>query len=259
MNFYRRIRRASADFYLCYRQTMTNKHPIARIDHTNDPAGGFGSLRASFQAFRRQGIPLKLVESFAKTNKPGQFDCPGCAFPDKGDALIDSCEQGQKAIAWEMTPQLADTEFFAAHPVSELRDWSDFALENQGRLATPLLYDRATDRYRPIAWEQAFGLIGATLQAIAPQRAAFYASGRSSNEAAFLWQLAARAYGSANLPDSANLCHEPSGFAMKESIGVGKGTATLDDFETAELIMTIGQNPASNHPRSTPPRVAAPR
>lgn len=228
---------------------MTLHRPEARIEHDDAPAGGLGALRGSFQAFRCQGIPLKLVESFAKANKLGQFDCPGCAFPDKGDALIDSCEQGQKAIAWEMTPLLADEAFFAAHHVAELRDWSDYALENQGRLATPLLYDHPSDTYRPIAWDQAFLLIGKTLNEIAPERAAFYASGRSSNEAAFLWQLMARAYGTANLPDSSNLCHEPSGFAMKDSIGVGKGTCSLADFEKAELIMVIGQNPASNHPR----------
>ena len=148
-----------------------------------------------------------------------------------------------------MTPKLADADFFAAHPVAELSLWSDFALENQGRLATPLLYERASDTYRPVDWDRAFALIGASLRTIDPERSAFYASGRSSNEAAFLWQLVARSYGSANLPDSANLCHEPSGFAMRESIGVGKGTASLDDFEKAELIMVIGQNPATNHPR----------
>lgn len=228
---------------------MAIDRPEAHIEHDDAPAGGLGALRGSFQAFQRQSIPLKVFESFAKANKPGQFDCPGCAFPDKGGALIDSCEQGQKAIAWEMTPRLADAVFFAAHPLAELRDWTDSALENQGRLATPLLYDRASDTYQPIGWDRAFALIGETLNEIAPEHAAFYASGRSSNEAAFLWQLVARAYGSANLPDSSNLCHEPSGFAMKESIGVGKGTCSLDDFGKAELIMVIGQNPASNHPR----------
>ncbi|MEQ6340841.1 MAG: CbbBc protein, partial [Gammaproteobacteria bacterium] len=145
---------------------MAIDRPEAHIEHDDAPAGGFGALRGSFQAFQRQGIPLKIIESFAKANKPGQFDCPGCAFPDKGGALIDSCEQGQKAIAWEMTPRLADAVFFAAHPLAELRDWTDSALENQGRLATPLLYDRASDTYRPITWDRAFALIGETLNEI---------------------------------------------------------------------------------------------
>ena len=228
---------------------MPIDRPEAHIKHDNSPAGGFGALRGSLRAFQQQGIPLKVIESFAKANKPGQFDCPGCAFPDKGHGLVDSCEQGQKAIAWEMTPRLADADFFSAHPLQELRNWTDYELENQGRLAVPLLYDSASDTYQPIPWESAFTLVGETLQQVAPERAAFYASGRSSNEAAFLWQLMARAYGSANLPDSSNLCHEPSGFALKESIGVGKGTCTLDDFEHAELIMVMGHNPASNHPR----------
>jgi molybdopterin-dependent oxidoreductase alpha subunit len=214
------------------------------------PAGGWGAVGGTMAAFRRQGIPFKLAGSLRAVNKPGGFDCPGCAFPDKNHGSgIDSCEQGQKAIAWEMTRWQADPDFFAAHTLAELRAWSDHDLENAGRLTRPLRYDAASDRYRPISWDDAWQIAAAELRGLPPGAAAFYTSGRASNEAAFLWQLLARAHGSSNLPDSSNLCHEPSGYAMKEVLGVGKGTCTLEDFGHAELIVVIGQNPASNHPR----------
>ena len=214
------------------------------------PAGGRHAVASALTAFARQGIPLKVVQSFRAANRAGGFDCPGCAFPDRNDGRgIDSCEQGQKAIAWEMTRRGADPGFFARHPLAELRVWPDRELENVGRLTHPLRYDADSDTYRPIPWDEACRLAGAGLAALNPESVAFYTSGRSSNEAAFLWQFLARAYGSAHLPDSSNLCHEPSGYAMKDMLGVGKGTCTLDDFEAAELIVVIGQNPASNHPR----------
>ena len=190
-----------------------------------------------------------MVRSFLKANKPDGFDCPGCAFPDRpGSFGPDSCEQGQKAIAWEMTPLKADAAFFGRHTLAELRGWSHRDIEAAGRLTEPLLFNAVTDRYEPIAWGDALQLAATHLRALEPTRVSFYTSGRSSNEAAFLWQLLARAYGSANLPDSSNLCHEPSGLAMKAQIGVGKGTATLADFEQADCILVVGQNPATNHP-----------
>jgi molybdopterin-dependent oxidoreductase alpha subunit len=214
------------------------------------PAGGRGAIAGSVRAFARQGIPFKLIGSFAKANKVHGFDCPGCAFPDKtGRPLVDSCEQGQKAIAWEMTRKAVGAEFFDGRTPEELRAASDFDLEFQGRLTTPVLYERASNRYRAIGWDEAYAVAARELRQLEPRAVAWYASGRSSNEAAFLWQLAARAYGSPNLPDSSNFCHEPSGYALKESIGTGKGTCALDDFERADLIIVIGQNPASNHPR----------
>jgi molybdopterin-dependent oxidoreductase alpha subunit len=214
------------------------------------PAGGRGAIKASVQAFARQGIPIKLVASFAKANKPHGFDCPGCAFPDKRHgALVDSCEQGQKAIAWEMTRKAVGAEFFEGRSPEHLRALSDFDLEFQGRLTHPVAYEKSSGVFRAIGWDEAYAIAARELGALDPKSVAFYASGRSSNEAAFLWQLAARAYGSPNLPDSSNLCHEPSGYALKESIGTGKGTCSLEDFEHADLIIVIGQNPASNHPR----------
>ncbi|MBH9552248.1 FdhF/YdeP family oxidoreductase [Inhella gelatinilytica] len=214
------------------------------------PAGGRGAVKAAFDAFQQQGIPLKVVRSFLKANKPNGFDCPGCAFPDRpGSFGPDSCEQGQKAIAWEMTPKRADAAFFAQHTLTELRRWRDRDIEAAGRLTEPLRYNAETDRFEPLPWPEALRLAATELRLLEPTRVAFYASGRASNEAAFLWQLLARAYGSANLPDSSNLCHEPSGVALKAQIGVGKGTAQLSDFEVADCILVIGQNPATNHPR----------
>jgi len=214
------------------------------------PAGGRGAIKASLKAFARQGIPIKLVGSFAKANKVHGFDCPGCAFPDKRHGtMVDSCEQGQKAIAWEMTRKAVGAEFFDGRTPEQLRALSDFDLEFQGRLTHPVLYERSTNNFRAVGWDEAYAIASRELRALDPKSVAFYASGRSSNEAAFLWQLAARAYGSPNLPDSSNFCHEPSGFALKQSIGTGKGTCTLEDFEHADLIIVIGQNPASNHPR----------
>jgi molybdopterin-dependent oxidoreductase alpha subunit len=214
------------------------------------PAGGRGAIAGSVHAFARQGIPIKLIGSFARANKVHGFDCPGCAFPDKkGHPLIDSCEQGQKAIAWEMTRKAVGVEFFEGRSPEDLRKLSDFDLEFQGRLTHPVVYEKQTGVYRGVSWQEAYEIAARELGRLDPKSVAFYASGRSSNEAAFLWQLAARAYGSPNLPDSSNFCHEPSGFALKESIGTGKGTCQLEDFEHADLIIVIGQNPASNHPR----------
>ncbi|MGO4552182.1 FdhF/YdeP family oxidoreductase [Lysobacter sp. 2RAF19] len=220
------------------------------MNSPHSPAGGRGALRATVRAWSRQGIALKLVGSFLTANKVGGFDCPGCAFPDKvGHPLVDSCEQGQKAIAWEMTRKAVGAEFFDGKTPAQLRALGDFDLEFQGRLTTPVLYDGRVGTFRAIDWDEAYAIAARELQALPPQSVAFYASGRSSNEAAFLWQLAARGYGSPHLPDSSNFCHEPSGHALKQSIGTGKGTCTLEDFEHAELFIVIGQNPASNHPR----------
>lgn len=222
-----------------------------RIDHTDKPAGGRGAIKSTFHAYSEQGLsPLKAASMLLQANKMAKFDCPGCAFPDKpGKPAVDSCEQGHKAIAWEMTRKATNPDFFANQTLEQLQARSDYGLEFQGRLTTPMLYTKESGRYQPVSWEQAFEITAKELLAIPPEQAAFYASGRSSNEAAFLWQLAARAYGCANLPDSSNFCHEPSGFALKQSVGVGKGTCSLDDFEHADLIMVVGQNPATNHPR----------
>ena len=184
-------------------------------------------------------------------NQPDGFDCPGCAWPDADHtSTFEFCENGAKAIAAESTARRATPELIGSHTVQWLAAQSDHWLEGQGRLTAPLRYDAASDRYQPIGWDQAFELIGARLNALAsPHDAIFYTSGRTSNEAAFLYQLFVREFGTNNFPDCSNMCHEPSGYAMREAVGVGKGTVQLADFQLADAIFIFGQNPGTNHPR----------
>jgi len=181
----------------------------------------------------------------------GGFDCPGCAWPDDPSGLhLDICENGVKHVTWELTRQQAGREFFAAHTVSELAGWSDYDLEAAGRLAEPMRYDAASDRYLPVSWEDAFELAGSTLRGLAsPHEAAFYTSGRLSNEATFLYQLWVREFGTNNLPDCSNMCHEASGRALQAALGTGKGTVDLGDWEAADAIWLMGDNAATNAPR----------
>lgn len=223
---------------------------IGRCDR---PAGGWGALKGVAQALGR-GDPGKELAALARLNHASGIDCPGCAWPDAPDGgRVQFCEQGAKAVCHEAATQRVDAGFFARHPLSELRGHDDLWLEAQGRLSEPLRYDAMSDCYTPISWDDAFALAGERLRALRQQHgadaSAFYTSGRSSNEAAFLYQLLARAYGTNNLPDSSNLCHEPSGIALRDAIGVAKGTATLADFASADAIFIFGHNPASNHPR----------
>lgn len=227
---------------------MNNKSiPIHPVDA---PAGGLGSLRGAANALATNGA-LPAATVFPRLNQPRGVDCPGCAYPDSPNSKsVDFCEQGAWAVAHEATPKRADSAWFANHTLAELRTKDHWELEAAGRLTTPMCYDAASDTYRPIEWEQAFALAAETLQALDhPNQAVFYASGRSSNEAAFPYQLFARAFGTNNLPDSSNYCHESSGDALRESIGVGKSTVTRADFEHADAIFIFGQNPATNHPR----------
>ena len=215
------------------------------------PAGGWDSLKRSWQALRDEGIVTRGAKALLRTNQNDGFDCPGCAWPDRNpNSTFEFCENGVKAVAAEATAKRIGAEFFAAHTVAELAARDDLWLEAQGRLTEPLRYDAASDRYRPIAWDEAFAAIGARLRGLAhPDEALFYTSGRTSNEAAFLYQLFVREFGTNNLPDCSNLCHEASGVAMGEQIGSGKGAVLLEDFEQAEAIFIFGQNPGTNHPR----------
>jgi molybdopterin-dependent oxidoreductase alpha subunit len=190
-------------------------------------------------------------QALLRMNQAGGFDCPGCAWPEpEKRSSFEFCENGVKAIAAETTTKRVDPAFFARHTLADLETRDGYWLEQQGRLTHPLRYHAGTDRYAPCTWEEAFAGIGRHLRDLSnPDEAVFYTSGRASNEAAFLWQLFARALGTNNLPDCSNLCHESSGVALNESVGIGKGTVTLDDFEKAELILVIGQNPGTNHPR----------
>jgi molybdopterin-dependent oxidoreductase alpha subunit len=191
--------------------------------------------------------------TLARVNQATGFDCPGCAWPEpppghRGHAEF--CENGAKAVAEEATLRRVTADFFAAHPISELAGRSEHWLGQQGRLTEPMVRRPGADHYAPIPWDEALGLVAAELRACAePDEAVFYTSGRTSNEAAFAWQLLAREFGTNNLPDCSNMCHESSGVALSGTIGVGKGTVTLDDIHTAKLIVVVGQNPGTNHPR----------
>ena len=222
-----------------------------KIEFYKGPAGGWGALKSVSKALLAQDIPLKGAKTLLSANQPDGFDCPGCAWPDRNHAsTFEFCENGVKAVAAEATARRVTREFFAQHTVTALADQSDFYLEDQGRLTEPMVYDAGTDKYVPIAWDDAFALVARHLNALPdPNQAMFYTSGRTSNEAAFLYQLFVREYGTNNFPDCSNMCHEPSGSAMRPQIGVGKGTVTLDDFEQADAIFIFGQNPGTNHPR----------
>ncbi|MDB6091760.1 MAG: fdoG, partial [Gammaproteobacteria bacterium] len=215
------------------------------------PAGGWGALQATAKALREQSVVLKGGKALLSVNQPYGFDCPGCAWPDpKHTSSFEFCENGAKAVAFELTSRRVTRDFFAAHTVRELEQRSDYWLEEQGRLTEPMRYDPGSDHYVPIGWEDAFALIGRELQALeSPDQAEFYTSGRTSNEAAFLYQLFVRRFGTNNFPDCSNMCHEATSVGLPESIGVGKGTVVLDDFSHADAIFVIGQNPGTNSPR----------
>lgn len=220
-------------------------------NHTHQPAGGWLALRDATRQLLVQRNPLAAARALLRVNQPDGFDCPGCAWPEPDrPGGLEFCENGIKAVAWETTAKRAGPAFFAKHTVTHLRDQSDHWLESQGRLTQPMRYNRTSDRYEPIEWDDAFALIGRRLCSLdEPNEAIFYTSGRTSNEAAFMYQLLARRLGTNNLPDCSNMCHESSGAALGEVIGVGKGSVRLDDFDKADCILVIGQNPGTNHPR----------
>ncbi|WP_336365486.1 FdhF/YdeP family oxidoreductase [Marinobacter sp. C2H3] len=219
------------------------------------PAAGWGALRSVAAYWLDSKQPIKNLRALLKTNQHGGFDCPGCAWGDdpKG-GRIQFCENGAKAVNWEATKRRVDRDFFARYTVRELSQFSDHWLEYQGRLTEPMRYDAATDRYQPISWDDAFALVAEHLNGLeSPDQAEFYTSGRASNEAAFLYQLFVRSYGTNNFPDCSNMCHEASGVGLGQSIGTGKGTVTFDDFAEADAIFIFGQNPGTNHPRMLAP------
>src|SRR3984957_14403895 len=215
------------------------------------PAGGWGALHATAKALREQSIAIKGSMSLLSMNQPDGFDCPGCAWPDpQHTSSFEFCENGAKAVSFELTKRRVTRVSFASHSVSQLAEKSDYWLEEQGRLTEPMRYDPASDHYVPVSWDEAFQLIGRELRALSdPNEAEFYTSGRTSNEAAFLYQLFVRRFGTNNFPDCSNMCHEPTSVGLPESIGIGKGTVLLEDFAHADAIFIIGQNPGTNSPR----------
>ena len=217
----------------------------------HEPAGGWGALNALGEHLVEQGVALKGAATLSRMNQPEGFDCPGCAWPDpKHTSSFEFCENGGKAVAWEATAKRCTPDLFAARTVAELSSWGDYELEMVGRLTHPMAYDAASDRYLPVSWDEAFSIVGRHLSGLPdPNMAEFYTSGRTSNEAAFLYQLFAREYGTNNFPDCSNMCHEATSVGLPQSLGVGKGTVLLEDFEKADSIFIFGQNPGTNSPR----------
>lgn len=228
---------------------MANHKPEFKpYDH---PAGGWGAAAATAKVLMEQSVLTKGSRALLSMNQPGGFKCPSCAFPDADcRKKLEFCENGAKALAHEATKFRVTRDFFAAHSVADLMQQSDYWLEMQGRLTEPMRYDAATDHYVPVSWDDAFALIGQHLRALDdPNRAEFYTSGRTSNEAAFLYSVFVREFGTNNFPDCSNMCHEPTSRGLQPAIGIGKGTVVLADFDHAEAIFVIGQNTGTNSPR----------
>jgi len=223
----------------------------ARYQTYNAPAGGWGAAAATAKVLMEQSVVTKGSRALLSMNQPGGFKCPSCAFPDATcTKKLEFCENGAKALAHEATKFRVTRDFFAQHSVVDLMAQSDYWLEMQGRLTEPMRYDAATDHYVPVSWDDAFALIGNHLRALeSPHQAEFYTSGRTPNEAAFLYSIFVREFGTNNFPDCSNMCHEPTSRGLMPAIGVGKGTVVLDDFDHAEAIFVIGQNPGTNAPR----------
>jgi molybdopterin-dependent oxidoreductase alpha subunit len=225
---------------------------LVQIEKPSKVAGGIPSILATAKATWSEMGVARGVRTLLKLNQKRGFDCPGCAWPEPDDerSHAEFCENGAKHVADEATTKRVTPEFFARWSVADLAEQSDQWLGKQGRITNPMVLRAGATHYEPISWDEAFALIGAELNGLAhPDEAIFYTSGRTSNEAAFLYQLFVRQFGTNNLPDCSNMCHESSGSALGEAIGVGKGTVTLEDFNLAQAIFVIGQNPGTNHPR----------
>lgn len=226
------------------------RRAVPGIHHYAGPAGGWGALKATAIAVRTQMDAFDAPATLLRTNQPDGFDCPGCAWPDKEHkSTFQFCENGAKAVTWEATTKRVTPAFFAEHTVSALWEKSDFELEGYGRLTHPMKYDPQSDTFHPVEWDDAFARIGEVLRGLAPNQVEFYTSGRASNEAAFLYQLFARELGTNNFPDCSNMCHQATSVGLPRSIGIGKGTVSLEDFDHTELVISIGHNPGTNHPR----------
>ncbi len=213
---------------------------------------GIPSIKVALQhTFKEMGV-VKSLRTLSHMNQKEGFDCPGCAWPDpeKPSKLGEYCENGAKALAEEATHMRVDEDFFAKHSVEEISQWTDYKIGKSGRLTQPMVLLPGEVHYKPISWEDAFELTAKELQKLnSPDDGIFYTSGRSSNEAAFLYGLFIRAFGTNNMPDCSNMCHESSGVALSETLGIGKGSVKLEDFDKAEVVIVMGQNPGTNHPR----------
>ncbi|WP_462251308.1 FdhF/YdeP family oxidoreductase [Ekhidna sp.] len=230
---------------------MSDQHHLRITNPPKVSVGPKSVTNASRMIFNAMP-PWKALKLLKKLNQKNGIDCPGCAWPDpeKRSKIGEFCENGVKAIAEEAQHKLAGEAFFKQHTIESLRKKSDYWLGQQGRLAQPMIKKEGSPRYEPIDWGNAFEIIGTNLKSLNhPDEAVFYTSGRTSNEAAFLYQLFVRKLGTNNLPDCSNMCHESSGVGLTETLGIGKGSVQLQDFEHAEIILIFGQNPGTNHPR----------
>ena len=216
-------------------------------------AAGATAVAVSMKRAMEQMGPVRTAKTLLRLNQADGFDCQGCAWPDPSPDhrhTAEFCENGAKAVTEEATKRRVGSEFFAAHPLTELRQRTDYWLGQQGRITEPMVLRAGGTHYEPIGWDDAFALVADRLRGLAsPDEAIFYTSGKTSNEAAFAYQLMVRAFGTNNLPDCSNMCHESTSLALAEVIGVGKGSVSLRDVETADLLMVVGQNPGTNHPR----------
>ncbi|TYP99066.1 molybdopterin-dependent oxidoreductase alpha subunit [Tenacibaculum adriaticum] len=230
-----------------------NKLTGIKITDIPTKAVGIKAISSALNhVFSEVGV-VKGIGVLKNLNQTYGFDCPGCAWPDPDEKrafLAEYCENGAKAVAEEATKNRVSPIFFATHSVQELSEWSDYEIGKSGRITHPMVLREGSNHYEEISWKDAFELIGTELNNLpSPNEAIFYTSGRTSNEAAFLYQLFVRQYGTNNLPDCSNMCHESSGVALSQTLGIGKGSVTLDDFNHADLVIVIGQNPGTNHPR----------
>ena len=226
---------------------MTDKE---HFDKDSVPSGGWGSVKTTASMLLREQVLLKGGRVVVHQNKPDGFACVSCSWAKPAHPhAIEACENGIKATAWEITPKRTPPEFFARHTVTELLSWSDLDLEAEGRLTEPLKWNGSTDRYERVGWHDAFADIAAHLKTLDAKSVVFYASGRASLEAAYLYQLMARLYGTNNLPDSSNMCHESTSVGLPQTIGVPVGTVVLEDFEHTDCIFFFGQNVGTNSPR----------
>jgi molybdopterin-dependent oxidoreductase alpha subunit len=234
---------------------LKEDHPeTASFEEYDNPAGGWGSVKALGSILTEEHVLLHGTRVLMKQNKPEGFACVSCSWAKPADPhAFEFCENGAKATAWEIPSKRIAPDFFATHTVSELENWDAYTLESQGRLTEPMRYDPVTDKYVPIAWDQAFSEIGAELRAMDPESVVFYTSGRASLETSYMYQLMARMYGCNNLPDSSNMCHESTSVALPKTIGVAVGTVTLEDFEQADCMLFFGHNTGTNAPRMLHP------
>ncbi|PWL37460.1 hypothetical protein DKG77_15895 [Flagellimonas aquimarina] len=232
--------------------TGTIEFSSLNVREPSDYAAGIPGIKAALEHVSKESGLFRSLRTLSHMNQKEGFDCPGCAWPDpeKPSKLGEYCENGAKAIAEEATLERVDKVFFEKYSVEEISRWTDYRIGKSGRITEPFILRPGSIHYEPISWEESFQIIAENLHALdSPDEAIFYTSGRSSNEAAFLYGLFVRAFGTNNMPDCSNMCHESSGVALSETLGIGKGSVVLEDFPEAEVVIVVGQNPGTNHPR----------